>query len=67
LGHLGEKNWFRTGLNQELLIDGLPECRKLCETYHYTKQAYRFVKVYAWYPDWEFLFQTGIILFNPHT
>ena len=65
--HLGEKNWFRTGLNPELQIDGLPECQKLSVAYHYTKQPLNFLNVCAWYPDWEFIFQTGIILFNPHT
>jgi len=40
---------------------------KIIVAYHYTKQPQNFVNVYAWYPDWEFLFQTGIILFNPHT
>jgi len=43
---------------------GMP---KIIVAYHYTKQPQNFVNVYAWYPDWEFLFQTGIILFNPHT
>jgi hypothetical protein len=63
---MGEKQWFWTSLNPELQIDML-ECQKLSVTYHYTKQPYRFVKIYAWHPNWESLFQTGIILFNPHT